>query len=460
MNNHQSLYYFTPEIILFVNVILAFVLSDVKSRNIRMFQNILLGFSIGAAIFVNLIFRAGRPYGLFNNFFAIGPFSVMLSIFLLVLFFIFDLKQNLSSDYSTDLRLQTLIMLVASTILLKVNSLMSLIFCVGLVYNNMLTTRFTDKTENSNKGSTYSLIKIQLLSFGFLCIGLTILFGQTGSLFMHSVVHNSGMAADLSLSFSVAAFFLIIGFGIFGFLLPFETLYNRPSRPFKASYYNSSYFLPLLAFWGLSIRLFARYLPINAVNGSISVNSMVILGLSICLILAANLYWPVRNNQNNIFVIALIIHFGLSISGIAINNPDTQAASVYLLMTTILILSGLAFLNQDNSYTRVNKLARIFFLLALIGFPGSSGFIGRFMLLRSFFSAGAPVWSVILLILGLLPIIYYLTLEILRVYEYGCDTTFARTDIIPVFLAAVVFFLGIYWAPLFKLITNSIVFFQ
>lgn len=461
MNNLLSLQYFIPEIILLLNVFILFISSEIKQRRLIWIGKILLFASIGFVIILNLIRWFDRSVGLFYNSFAMDPFSNMFGVILPLFFLIFESRKIWNSG-NADSILQKLIILTASILLVKANSVIGLFLCLGLIYIGH-TIIFSEITQTTaDKQRIKAVLTMQLLLFGLLFFGFSILYGFTGTLYFHNIAISLSTLSGSPLNYFFLTFLLIAGLGLFGIFLPFMFLYKENPQGIDAHYYGSSYFIPFLALFGILVRILHGFIPMIRCEGAVPVQYIYfILGLSICLITGANLYYFKRKTLSDLLIISLIIHYGLIIAGLAVFTIEALTASIYLSVSVTIILAGIIILENSKPNPPHFKLIKTVLYLGLIGIPGTSGFVGRYLLLRALYSAAVPLWLIVLIIVSAFPLIYFFTLEIIRLLQsQSASSPSIHFEYMPALLAIITILTGIYWEPLVRLIAKSLVFFN
>jgi len=463
MNNFLSLYYFIPEFILLLNVFCLFFSSEIKQRHLLKIRQILIIVSLVTVVILILIRWFDHPGGLFYNSFVLDPFSNIFSIVLLFVFLVFELPVLWKYRHAGDTNdlLQKLIILIASILLVETNSVIGLLLCVGLIFigNSMIMNRFSH-LNTDNKQITIDLT-IQILVFGLLFFGFAIVYGFTGTLNFQVVQFSVSKLSESPLNYCFLTLFLILGLGLYGIVQPFRILHEKRYNTYYTHYFGSSYFLPFIALYGSLIRILNGILPIIRNHRTFPDEYMIfVVGFSICLIAGANLYYFKKKTINDLFVISLIVHYGLIISSISVFTNEALTASIYSIISTTVILAGIILLQKSDVTSTQSKLIKTIFYLGLIGMPGTSGFTGRFLLLRALYNGGVPLWLIVLMIVSILPIIYFYTVEIISLYR--TKTVHPDNNIlsVPAFLALSTFLIVFYWEPFTQLITESLVFFN
>ena len=131
-------------------------------------------------------------------------------------------------------------------------------------------------------------------------------------------------------------------------------------------------------------------------------------------VLGAAYHWDLRR----ILAFHIVSQIGYLLFGIALASPAAAAASTYFALHNILVKSNLFFIagimcasaghydlrRIGGLYLRQPLLALLFLVsaLSLVGVPPSSGFWGKFMLIREAFGQRHYIWGGIALAVGLL----------------------------------------------------------
>jgi multicomponent Na+:H+ antiporter subunit D len=131
-------------------------------------------------------------------------------------------------------------------------------------------------------------------------------------------------------------------------------------------------------------------------------------------VLGAAYHWDLRR----ILAFHIISQIGYLLLGIALATPAGAAGTVYFLFHNILVkanlflIAGLMWaaaghydLRRIGGLYRARPLLAVLFLLSafsLVGVPPTSGFWGKFLLLREAFAQGRFVWGGIALVVGFL----------------------------------------------------------
>jgi len=112
--------------------------------------------------------------------------------------------------------------------------------------------------------------------------------------------------------------------------------------------------------------------------------------------------------------------------------------------------------DKNKIPNRLSKIVLIILYLNILGIPGGSGFTARFLLFHSLFRANIPLIYIIFSMLSLIPLVIFVTIEILRVSQSIPSFEKQRIEFVPLFLTVIVIGLGIYWEPFYNLILVSL----
>ncbi|MGC9364231.1 MAG: hypothetical protein ACP5FZ_06665 [Fidelibacterota bacterium] len=459
MNISASLFYFIPELILLLNILILFFFADIRQKRLLILLKAFLLAGFSAVIILNIGCLADLPRGLFSNHFVRDPFASLFGIVLVILFFV--LNANLLCQFQKGAHFRELmnrtLSLMAVLLLVKANSLTALVLCFGLIFISHTLSNEPSKSENSGNFAT---MQIHLLSFGMLLFGFWIIHTLSGTFYFSNM---DGAATSLYKNPVIACYLFLLlttGFGLYGILIPFYGLHNH--RNSFNGIWDSGYFLPLLGLFATLIRLMNILFPENTSlatpSGKITVFAA---GLSTCLMLGANLYYLQRKNRSNLFNAALVIHYAMTLIGLTRLNPHSAAAVIYFMLSATPMFAGITLLRRDNHHSGADKYLLTIFYLGLLGLPGTSGFAGRFLLMKTLLDSGISIGIIIISFLFSVPLVFYFCREIIGLYTAPeKPAEFAGRDrLMPIFLALVTLATGIFWEPFFEIITKTIVFF-
>ncbi|MBU4445881.1 hypothetical protein KJ656_12515 [bacterium] len=469
MNNITSLLYFIPELILLSVIFILFLTHDSPRRNLIVNKKVFVSFGILASLIVN-IFRWSDPYhGLFYNSITIDPFTGLFSLIILSATFMLTLSDFLSPGSSLNDEsslLHKMLILTASILLIESNNLIMLFLCSGLIGIAGIGLFRTDPISQSKRQYIKSFITFNLLSLSILLFGFSLLYGLSGSLFFQSMSQGMTLISNHTFVSCVLLTLILFGLGFHAGILFYYSSFTKIGFEFNFSISSITLFIPSIAYLGVFIRLVNLTLIIDGLsNTAIGYQGLFIAILALMVVTTANFLYNRKKNLKELLILAVLIHSGFILAGISVLNPDSISASIYLTISTVIIFTGLYSAQKTCSQSdKIRRFFRIIFFLGLIGFPGTTGFTARFLLFKSLFQSSIPAWVTILLILNLLPIVFYFTSLILKsVQQIPGNKRIHLTVIqvlIPSILGILSIGLGIFWEPFYRFINESLVFFK
>lgn len=460
MNISASLLYCIPELILIINILSLFFFANIRQKRLQILLKVFLLAGFSAVVILNFGYLANLPRGLFYNHFVRDPFASLFGITLVFLFFVLNADNlcHFQNGAHFQQLLNRTLTLTAALLLVKANSLSAFVLCFGLIF--ISHTIATDPSKNENSDNIHT-IQIHLLSLVMLLFGFWMITTLSGTFYFSDV---NGAGTSLSNHPAIACYLfllLTVGFGLYGILIPFYDLHHN-RNPFTG-HWDSDYFLPLLGMFAALVRLMSALFPENASlttqSGKIT---LFAAGLSACLMLGANLYYLQRKNSSNLLNAALVIHYALTLIGLTRLNPHSAAADIYFMLSAISMVAGITILRRENHHSSADKVLLTIFYLGLLGLPGTSGFAGRFLLMKTLLDSGISIGIIIIGFLFSVPLVFYFMREIIDLYTSPGKPagSTGHYRLMPVILALVTVTTGIFWEPLYELITQSIVFFR
>ncbi len=469
MNNITSLIYFTPELILFSVIFFLFTTQDSPRRNLIAPKKVLVSLGILAAIIIN-VFRWSDPsHGLFYNSIAIDPFTGLFSLVLLSAMFMLTLSDFASPE--SDLKdesalLHKMLILTASILLIESNNLIMLFLCSGLIGIASIGLFQTDLISQSKRQHIKSFITYNLLSLSILLFGFSLLYGLSGSLFFQSMSQGMTLISNHPFVSCVLLTLILFGLGFHAGILFYYSSFSKIGFGFNFSISSITLFIPSIAYLGVLIRLINLILISDGLsNTAIGYQGLFIAILALIVVTTANFLYNRKRDIKELLALAVLIHSGFILAGISVLNPDSISASIYLTISTVIIFTELYSAQKTCSQSdKTIRFFRIIFFLGLIGFPGTTGFTARFLLFKSLFQSSIPAWITILLLLNLLPIVFFFTSLILKSVRQNPGNKRTHLTVIQVLIPSILgilsIWLGIFWEPFYRFINESLVFFK
>ena len=256
---------------------------------------------------------------------------------------------------------------------------------------------------------------------GFFLYGIALLYGATGTTNltqMHYQIVTLGLETNLMLLAGIGM--LLIGFGFKVAAVPFHMwapdVYDGAPTPVTA-YMAAA--VKAAAFTAL-IRVL-----LHALGASDAVWMEIILWLSVITMIVGNLIALAQTHLKRMLAYSSIGHAGYILAALASGSERGAAAFLfYILAYTLMTLGSFAILaavgTRGERDVRIDDLsglasrrpwmalAMTVFMLSLLGFPGTAGFIGKWLVLSAVVSADQIVLAVLLVIASMVSAGYYL----------------------------------------------------
>ncbi len=256
---------------------------------------------------------------------------------------------------------------------------------------------------------------------GFFLYGIALLYGATGTTNltqMHYQIVTLGLETNLMLLAGIGM--LLIGFGFKVAAVPFHMwapdVYDGAPTPITA-YMAAA--VKAAAFTAL-IRVL-----LHALGASDAVWMEIILWLSVITMIVGNLIALAQTHLKRMLAYSSIGHAGYILAALASGSERGAAAFLfYILVYTLMTLGSFAILAavgmRGERDVRIDDLsglasrrpwmalAMTVFMLSLLGFPGTAGFIGKWLVLSAVVSADQIVLAVLLVIASMVSAGYYL----------------------------------------------------
>ena len=256
---------------------------------------------------------------------------------------------------------------------------------------------------------------------GFFLYGIALLYGATGTTNltqMHYQIVTLGLETNLMLLAGIGM--LLIGFGFKVAAVPFHMwapdVYDGAPTPITA-YMAAA--VKAAAFTAL-IRVL-----LHALGASDAVWMEIILWLSVITMIVGNLIALAQTHLKRMLAYSSIGHAGYILAALASGSERGAAAFLfYIFAYTLMTLGSFAILAavgaRGERDVRIDDLsglasrrpwmalAMTVFMLSLLGFPGTAGFIGKWLVLSAVVSADQIVLAVLLVIASMVSAGYYL----------------------------------------------------
>jgi NADH-quinone oxidoreductase subunit N len=494
MDTIASLKYIIPELLLTTLVVVVIVMDLLlrKGKELRAGYLTLWG---SLFILAYLIFSPAEIHSLFEGTIVVDPFArffkivamgaVVLTVW--ITFYTESLRHYFRSEFWILLLIGTLgIFLVVSSI----DLLMIYISFELLSLMSYILTGYLLKDARSNEASLKYLI-YGAFSSGLMLFGFTWLYGLTGTLRIdeiHSAFQN-GLLDGNSLALVVSFILIIAGLGYKIAAVPFHfwspDVYEGAPTPFTAFLSVA----PKAAGFALLIRI------LNLVfsgEGALANEfwqmipetnwTMFVAILSVASMTLGNFVALQQTGIKRLLAYSSIAHAGYMLMAVVVLSQAGISAVmyyfiVYLLMNFGAFFTAIAVENRSGddkiaSFAGLGYRAPLMgvmmtlFMFSLTGLPPTAGFIGKFYIFASVIQAGNQwYWLAVVGILNSVVSLWYYARVIITMYstnqEYDSSPLLVERPLvfILIILAIPTLLLGVYWAPVYDFVLNSLHFF-
>ena len=276
-----------------------------------------------------------------------------------------------------------------------------------------------DRTRRASAEAALKYFLIGAFASGFLLYGIALTYGATGQ-FNFELIGAQFAATPPSLMAKLGMGLILIGFAFKVAAVPFHAwapdVYEGSPTPITAFMATG---VKAAAFFALA-RVLAEVFP-----AMVSLWRPVLFGLAIVTMLIGNLTALSQTSMKRMLAYSSIAHAGYIMLALwAHSEEGTAAVLVYLLaysITTIAAFGILASIERAGARTvLLTDLEGLFSvrpfasmglsvcMLSLLGFPGTFGFIGKWLLLSSALHQGETILPIVAMIGSAVSIGYYL----------------------------------------------------
>lgn len=447
----MALFYLVP--LLLALLVLGNTLLRIAGRRKAQFILTTVVLALLALLFAYMIFASAS--GSYLQIIKVDPFSLFFGLLFTIGFLLFNLLAYTSKEYGNIALISGFSLagmyLVVSTLSLVAIFIGLELVAIPSVFIILLSRR---SVEAAVKFFIMASISIALLSFA-----IVMLFGLSNSLALSSY---SGAA----LAGFVAALF-IVSLSFEASIFPFNVLIPDVYEGSSASVVG------LLG--GVNKKAGLAVLMQVLILVFITDKSLFLLVaiLSVITMTYGNVVAILQNNLKRMLAYSSISQAGYILIGIAVANQAGLTASLFQIFAHMFIFIGImaifAVLEAKNRLTvdefiglnnenRFAAFALSLFMLALIGLPFTTGFIGKFLLFLSAVNSGL-IWLAIIGILNSAVSIAYYTKVLMSVYANKEHASYLpidkRTTAVIVICLAVTLVFGIYPGPIINLAGNA-----
>lgn len=292
-----------------------------------------------------------------------------------------------------------------------------LMFYIGLELATIPATILAafDKTRNSSAEAGIKFIFSSALSSGILLLGLSILYGTTGSIYFRDIALSIGDSGLQLLGF----IFFLTGMGFKISLVPFHfwtaDVYEGSPIPVTAYLSVVSKGAAVFILTMLLFKVFGDYTRIWEI---------LLYILAVSTLTIANLFAIRQNNLKRFLAFSSIAQAGFILLGIMGADQAGITSVVYFMLIYVFtnlaafgVVSAVAMetgnetITSYNGLYRTNPLLSLTMMLALFslaGIPPVAGFFGKFFLFTSAAGKGYYILVLIAVLNATISLYYYL----------------------------------------------------
>ena len=480
---------YIPELILIVGVALMVLFSLFISDNEKAEKNLSIFItvvSVAASLLV-LIFNLSKDAKIFNSFLVIDPLSTIFKVLFLVIALVslwFFIRSKETSNFGLDFYVQVLTVLIGMMLMASANNLLALYLGLEMVsIPSYLMTGWERKGNGSEAAIKYAVYGGA--ASGVMIFGMSLIFGLVGSLDLTAISNYSYVNSANKALWIIAILFMLAGFGYKVAAAPFHhwspDVYQGATTP-VTSFFSVG---PKAAGFAMIIRFFYKNI-ITAGGENIThiLNNvpwtLLVAIIAVITMFIGNLSALKQTSMKRMLAYSSIAHAGYMISVITVSSKLAIVSVLFYLVVYLFMNIG-AFvvvsimmendgdddIKNFNGLSSRNSLLAIimaFFMFSLMGVPPFAGFIGKVYLFTALLEnlTAITVWLAVFAVINSAISVYYYARVIKAMYltdpvknsEVKIDIDFK--SILTVF-AVIILVLGIYWTPLFNLLSRTVV---
>ena len=434
---------FLPLLIICAGAILLMLLSAFEKIQVEIASFVSMGF-FGAAFFVQLIVGSGPETVLFakvfNGMLVYSDFTKVAGLIILGCGFFTAMSAHsyFKVNLFCTLEFYSIMMFAACGMLLLTMSqeLISAFIALEIM---SLSIYILVGYDRENVTATEAILKYLMLGAfagAFFTMGTALIYGGTGTTKFTEIAtfisansaSNALLIAGVSLIF-VAFLFKVAAFPFHAWVIDVYDGAAAPVTGFMATALKTAVFVVFANFLALSVDLHSGWITF-------------LFYVSVFTMFGGNLVAIGQSNLKRMLAASGIVHSGYLLIGLVAISADHFTGSVigYYLAAyavgTLGIFAALSYLGGEGetraSFDDFKGLAKVrpysaaaitVFLLSMAGIPPTAGFMGKFYIITSAFSAGQTALAVLGIVSSILSMWYYLRL-IINMYFHDAEDSF------------------------------------
>jgi NADH-quinone oxidoreductase subunit N len=333
-----------------------------------------------------------------------------------------------------------------------------LMFYIGLELATIPATVLAsfDKTSNTSAEAGIKFIFLSALSSGILLLGLSFIYGTTGSIYFSDVFEAFGSSSLHVLGF----IFFLSGMGFKISLVPFHFW---AADVYEGAPVNITAYLSVVskgaAVFILTILLYKVFPAIREQW------ELLLYVLAVITMTVANLFAIRQNNLKRFMAFSSIAQAGFILLGIMGGDQAGMATVVYFVLVYVFtnlaafgVISsidhhtGNVTIDSYNGLYRTNPLLSLTMMLALFslaGIPPVAGFFGKFFLFTAAASRGYYILVLIAVLNATISLYYYLrVIKVMFIDKSDHPIAWFRSDV-STRISLIICILGVFFAGFF-----------
>jgi len=482
---------YIPELILIIGVALMVLFSlfiDNKDEKKERILSIAIAvMAISASLFV-LISNSNKNVKIFTDFLVIDPLSTMFKILFLIIALVsvwFFARSKETNKFGLDFYVQILVVLVGMMMMASANSLLALYLGLEMVsIPSYLMTGWKRKDNGPEAAIKYAIYGGA--ASGVMIFGMSLIYGLVGTLNLTTISAYHGFNSSNKALWIISILFMLAGFGYKVAAAPFHhwspDVYEGATTPVTAFFSVG----PKAAGFAMMIRFFYKYTITS--NGDSVTHALsqvpwtlLVAIIAVITMFIGNLSALRQTSMKRMLAYSSIAHAGYMISVITVSSKAAIVSILFYLVIYLFMNIGafiivsivmennnesddIKYFNGLGSKNSLLAIIMAFFMFSLMGVPPFAGFIGKVYLFTALLENLTPitVWLSVFAVINSAISVYYYARVIKAMYlteptdNSVIDTAFDFKSILAVF-AIIIFVLGIYWTPLFNILSKAVV---
>jgi NADH-quinone oxidoreductase subunit N len=342
------------------------------------------------------------------------------------------------------------------------------------------------KRENNGPEAAIKYTVYGGAASGVMIFGMSLVYGLVGSLNLSDIASYSAFNNSNKALWIITILFLLAGFGYKVAAAPFHhwspDVYEGATTPVTAFFSVG----PKAAGFAMIIRFF--YTEFLGRNGETVKHVLtgapwmiLVAIMAVLTMFIGNLSALKQTSLKRMLAYSSIAHAGYMISVITVSSQRAIASVLFYLVVYMFMNIGafiivlivmeknngsddIKYFNDLGSKNALLAIIMAFFMFSLMGVPPFAGFIGKvylFTALLEHLNAMTVTLAVFAVINSAISVYYYARVIKAMYLTPATDNTEIDTAIdfksLLFVFAVIILVLGIYWTPLFNLISNSVV---